>query len=230
MWTRRLGRLHVLERESESERSVALLLDRSASMGRGGKLELARSLVGALAYLALADGDRVLPASFAAGRSTLGPPTRGEAQVFSVFRFLDSLEAAGSTDLASACRSLVRGPRRPGLSVVVTDCLEEAPVRTALAALAEGRREVVLVHLVAPEDQSPELAGLAELVDSETGETLVVACDSDARREYARAFESWTRELEAQARSLGAVYVRARSDDSLEKIALDVLRRAGVLE
>jgi hypothetical protein len=87
----------------------------------------------------------------------------------------------------------------------------------------------VLVHLIAPEDERPELSGLRELVDCETGESVVVACDSAARREYALAFASWTRELEEAARALGAVYVRARSDESLEKVAFTVLRKAGVL-
>jgi uncharacterized protein (DUF58 family) len=226
---RRLERLYVTEREEESERSVAILLDRSASMGRGGKLELGRSLAAALAYLALADGDRVLPASFAEERVTLGPPCRGSAQIFSVFRFLDAQEPKGTTGVAEACRALARGPRRPGLAVVITDFLDESPARATLAALAEGRREVVLLHLVAPEDERPDLSGYHEIVDCETGEALVLACDASARRDYARAFDEWTRELAQAARSLGAIYVRARSDESLETVTLTLLREGGVL-
>lgn len=227
---RRLGRLHVLEREAESERTHALLLDRSASMGRGGKLELGRAVVAALAWLALGAGDRVVPAVFSGGEVATGPRAQGEGQAFAVFRFLESQAAGGTTDLARACRSLARGPRRPGLAVVVSDALEEGPVRGALAALASHGREVVLLHLVAPEDEAPDLSGDQELTDAETGERLVLACDRRARREYADAFAEWVRDLEREVRSLGAVYVRARSDESLEHVTLDLLRRARVLE
>jgi uncharacterized protein (DUF58 family) len=198
-------------------------------MARGGKLELGRSLVAALGWLALAEGDRVVPATFAGGNVALGPACRGTGQVFSVFRFLDGQDASGTTGLVEACRALARSPKRPGLAVLVSDFLDEAPARAAAAALAERRRDVVLVHLTSPEDERPDLSGLRELVDCETGESVVVSCDAGTRRDYAEAFSSWTRELEAAARSLGAVYVHARSDESLEKVAFTVLRKAGVL-
>ncbi len=226
---RRLERLYVSEREEEAERTVVLVLDRSASMGRGGKLELARSLAAALAYVALADEDRVLVASFAGEDVTFSPPRKGSAAIFSVFRSLDQVEARGATKLAGACRSVSRGPRRPGLAVLLTDFLEEGPARAALRALAEGGREVVLVHTVAPEDEACALRGEHRLRDVETGEEIVLSCDARTREEYARAFSLWTRELEQAARSVGATYVRVRSDQDLEGAALSVLRKAGVL-
>ncbi|MBI3724394.1 DUF58 domain-containing protein [bacterium] len=226
---RRLERLYVAEREEESERTVVLALDRSASMGRGGKLDLARALVAALAYVALADDDRVLLASFAGGEVTLSPPRKGSAAIFSLFRFLDGVSAAGTTSVAAASRAVARGPRRPGLAVLVTDFLEEGPARTALRALAEGGREVVLVHIVAPEDESCALRGERRLVDVETGEELVLSLDARAREEYGRVFSHWVRELEATARSLGATHVRVRSDQKMEDAALTVLGKAGVL-
>jgi uncharacterized protein (DUF58 family) len=226
---RRLERLYVTEREEETERSVVLVLDRSASMAEGGKLELARALVAALAHVALAEGDTARVVAFSGEAAAATPPRRGQGAIFELLRFLEELEAAGRTDVAAACREATRGPGRPGLAVLVTDFLDERPARDALVTLARHGRDAVLVHVVAPTDEACSLDGARRLVDAETGEELVLELDRRAREDYARAFADWTRGLEATARGLGATYVRVRSDQPLETVALSVLARARVL-
>jgi hypothetical protein len=88
---------------------------------------------------------------------------------------------------------------------------------------------MVIVHVVAPEDERCTLEGARRFVDSETGETLTLDMDATARADYERAFLTWTRSLEATARGLGAAYARIRSDEPLETATLRVLERGGVL-
>jgi uncharacterized protein (DUF58 family) len=226
---RRLERLYVTEREVETERTVVLVLDRSASMGEGGKLDCARTLAAALAHVALAEGDAVRVVAFAGDSVDVAPPRRGQGAIFPLLQALDRIEPAGPTQVAAACAKAARGPVRPGLAVLVTDFLDAAPAREALVALAAGGRDTVLVHVVAPEDEHCTLDGARRLEDVETGESLVLHFDGRARAEYDRAFKEWTRGLESDTRGLGATYVRVRSDEPLETVALSVLERAGVL-
>jgi uncharacterized protein (DUF58 family) len=225
---RRLERLYVTEREEESERAVLLVLDRSASM-EGPKLELARRLVAALAHVALAEGDAVRVVAFAADTVAALPPRRGHGAIFPIFDFLDGLSASGGTTIAAACQKAVRGPRRPGLAVLVTDFLSEEKARSVLAALSQSGRDVVLAHVVAPEDARPALEGTRRLVDSETREELVLTFDRRARDEYMRAFDEWVHEIMNAVRSFGGTYARIGSELELETAALAVLERAGVL-
>ncbi len=225
---RRLEKLYVAEREEEAERTVVIAIDRSGSM-EGSKLDMARILAAALAHVALGEGDAVRLAAFAGDEVLALPPRRGQGAIFPILRALGALEARGTTAIASGCRRAVRGPVRPGLAVLLTDYLEAAPAREALLTLAGGGRDAVLVHTVAPEDERCLLEGARRLVDAETGEELVLGLDRAAREDYARAFERWTHALAAEARKLGATYVRVRSDAPLETVALAVLERAGVL-
>lgn len=226
---RRLERLYVTEREEETERTVVLVLDRSASMAEGGKLELARTLCAALGHVALAEGDAVRLLAFAGDEVDALAPRRGQGAIFALLRFLEGLTPRGGTKVTAACQKAARGPVRPGLAVLVTDFLDEAPAREALVTLAAGGRDTVLVHVVAPEDERCSLEGARRLVDAETGQELVLHFDRRAREEYDRAFKEWTRGLEAAARGLGATYVRVRSDAPLETATLGILERAGVL-
>src|SRR5581483_10051372 len=226
---RRLERLYVAEREEESERTVVLALDRSGSMAFGEKLALARGLAAALAHVALAEGDAVRLLAFAGGAVDALAPRRGQAAIFALLRFLESLEPGGTTSLLRGARESSRGPARPGLAVLLTDFLEDVSAREALLALAASRRDVVLVHVVAPEDEACSLQGARRLVDQETGEELTLDLDRRARAEYARAFQDWARSIEKTARGLGATYVKVRSDSPLETAALATLERAKVL-
>lgn len=225
---RRLERLYVTEREEETERTVLLVVDRSASMAEGAKLDFAKGLAAALAHVALNEGDAVRLVAFAGDELDALSPHRGPGAIFALLRFLEAIEPRGGTKIVASCQKATRGPARPGLAVLITDFLDEAPAREALVALAAGGRETVLVHTVAPEDERCLLDGTRRLHDAETGEELVLTFDRRARDEYARAFQRWTRELEAAARGLGATYVRLRSDQPLEAGALAILERAGV--
>src|SRR5206468_2017927 len=87
---------------------------------------------------------------------------------------------------------------------LITDFLDDAPAREALVTLAAGGRDTVLVHVVAPEDESCSLDGARRPVDAETGEELVLHFDRRAREGYARPFKDWARALEAAARTRSA--------------------------
>jgi uncharacterized protein (DUF58 family) len=226
---RRLEKLYVSEREEEADRTVIIAIDRSGSMASGAKHELALRLAAALAHVALGEGDSVRLAAFAGDTVDVTPPRRGLASIFPILRALDRLEVGGTTAIAGACRRAVRGPVRPGLALLLTDFLDAVPAREAFVALSQGGRDVAVVHTIAPQDERCALEGARRLVDVETGEELVLGFDRRAREDYARIFDRWVRELEAEARRLGATYVRVRSDEPLETVALSVLERAGVL-
>src|SRR3954452_8744571 len=89
--------------QEEEDLHVYVLIDCSRSMGFGTpvKFDLARQVAAALAYIALADLDRVAIVAFAGDILADFPLTRGKARILSLLKFLDGLKTQGSlTDLA----------------------------------------------------------------------------------------------------------------------------------
>ncbi len=113
----RFDRLLLRLYEEEEDLAIYFVVDASASMGFGDakKLRYAKRVAAALAYVGLANLDRVSIVSTTDQVLDRMPATRGKARIFKVFRFLKELEPTGHTDPAEA---------KPKLSgdVLVYDC------------------------------------------------------------------------------------------------------------
>ena len=106
----RHGELLLKRFQEEEDLHVYLLLDCSRSMAFGApaKFDLARQVTAALAYIALADLDRVAVVAYAADIVADFPLTRGKNRILSLLKFLDNLETAGTdTDLGRVATGFV---------------------------------------------------------------------------------------------------------------------------
>jgi hypothetical protein len=100
---------------------------------------------------------------------------------------------------------------------------------TGLSRLPARGGDVVIVHVLAPEDLKPDFVGDLELVDIEGAGPVAVSCSPDTVASYTRAAEAWADNVAARARAAGAAYVRVASDADLEPLLLGNWRDAGVL-
>lgn len=245
--SRRLGRLLVKLYEAEDEAAVRVVLDLSASMGFGRKVLAARQLTAAFAALAAAGQDRVrvILVGHAAGGAErreharrqqvdAGPWFRGPATLPAVtHRLLDAAPPSGDGDppgrahlVAAVRQAHGEGPRGP--VVLVSDLLFpgwEGVVR----ALAAGRGDAVLVHVLGREDLEPALRGDLRLVDAETGEATEVGISDDTLEDYRAARDAWLAEVEATTASHGIGYARHVDDHDVADLLLHDLRGLGVL-
>lgn len=172
----RLGRLLVRLYEEEDDLSVALLLDCSGSMAFGGsaKFDQARRVCAALAYIGLAQLDRVSLVGLSETQVQRLPPRRGKGRLPEVLRFLEGLEPAGRTALSDGVRRFIAQGPRPGLALVVSDFYDPEGGTSALDALRFARWEPLALQLAQPLEQElgPHLLGDVALEDCETGESL----------------------------------------------------------
>src|SRR5579862_9014554 len=94
----RLDELLLKRFQEEEDLHVYLLLDCSRSMGFGTppKFDFARQVTAALAYIALADLDRVSVVAYS--QEILGdfPLARGKDRILSLLRFLENLTPQGT--------------------------------------------------------------------------------------------------------------------------------------
>ena len=242
----RLERPFVKLFEEEEDLAVHLLLDGSGSMDwgeergergeergeRGGenKWVYARRLAAALGYVALVSGDRLTIATLQSPISNLQfGPVRGRGHTLRLFEWLESLKAGGTTDLNAGLRAYAISGGRAGLVVLISDLFSPAGYVEGLTRLAARGHEVAVIHVLAPDEVEPVLAGDLRLLDVETGDPQEVTIDGGMRNLYRRRLAAWRDEIRAACRARDVHYVPVETDTPFDRVVLYDLRRAGIL-
>jgi uncharacterized protein (DUF58 family) len=227
----RLEKLLVKLFIEEEDLTVALLVDGSASMAHGSpdKLVFAKRAAAALGYVALAAEDRVVLASLGGRSARRRAALRGSGRAFRLLAELSAIAPAeGVTDLVAACRHALAQITGRGVIVLVSDLLDAGAER-ALRDLAATGSEVIVLHVLAPDELRPTLDGDLRLVDAESGATVDVTLDLAARERYAERVEAWRGELGALAVKRRIAYVPLASDLPLADLVFAELRRRRVV-
>lgn len=228
---RRFGRLLVRLYEEEEDLAIYFLVDCSGSMafGDGAKFRQARRLAAALAYVALANLDRVTVLGIGDGVLERLPTTRGKGRVFRVLRFLEHLETGGRTDLGDALRTFVAQHRRRGLAVLVSDFYDPAGFERGINVLRHHRFEPYVLHVVDRREHAPPLRGDVRVVDVETGADREVTVTAEVLARLGTEYARWTREIELFCTSRQVPYFAASVDVPFDELVLRVFRRGGFL-
>jgi len=240
----RLERPFIKLTEEEEDLAVHLLVDTSDSMnwplGDEGaaenKLLYALRLAGALGTIALTSGDLVHVTLFdSAGQSAWGP-FRGRQNGWPLLQFLEAHFAARNsgnatrkTALDPALRHYAQRARRPGLLFLLSDFFSPGDSRDGLAALLGRGYEIVLLHLLSPDEAAPELTGDLKLIDVETGEAAEVSPDPLLLDEYAARLAAWQEEWRRFCGPRAIHYTNIITDLPWDAVIHGALRREGVI-
>jgi uncharacterized protein (DUF58 family) len=248
----RLERLLLRLFQQDEDLAIALLVDVSDSMlgsstetdsapaeatARRPKVDLARQLAAALAYIGLSNLDRIRLSVFADGEVAVLRTRRGRGQVFSVLDFLAAAPLGGQTGLLRAAEQFQRQAAGPGLVVMLSDFLDlpagadgPAGFESALGLLAHRGHEVWALRIEAPEEIRPPWQGEAALIDAESGRERRVRLTPEAvavyereRAKFVERFERWTTEH-------GVAHLGTTTDMAVDKLVLEVFRRGGFLK
>lgn len=187
----RTGRLYTRVFQAEAPARFSFFLDGSPSMGLFGKAPYAERVFRLLAGASKSEG----------------------AFLWGGGRFRNQLRP-----VAAGPGALLETPRPKGVSVLITDGLDELDWKRLLQKL----KRVVLVQVMAPEELSPSLHE-ALLHDVETGGQLEVGLAEV--RAYQETLEAHLRRLRTTARRLGS-YALLRVGEPI----IPALLRQGVLE
>jgi uncharacterized protein (DUF58 family) len=224
----RLDTLWIKLFEEHSDRTVQVLIDSSTSMA-GEKIAYARTVAAALAWIALRGADRVAVGALTDELAAYAPPRRGRRSAVGVFSTLEELEIGGGSDLD---RALTKWPRHQGgaVSLLFTDFLfQDGDVERPLRRLRARGDELHVFHVLSPVELYPPLEGDIELMDSETGESIVLTATPALLERYTRRVLAWADGVEATVRRLGGTYSRLLTDVPVEDLILHDLRRRGVI-
>jgi uncharacterized protein (DUF58 family) len=215
----RLEKLFLKMFQLEPRIPVRLMLDTSRSMLTGGnsKFEYARKLAAALCYVGLVRLDSICVQPFSALLADSFVSSGGRHRFMPTVHFLSALNASGKTDYMQTAREFIsRFPQR-GLTIVISDFLDDGDCEKPLQFLADFGHELLLVHIWAEEDRTPPWEGELELEDAESGRKLELAFDETTRGAYTHAFDEYATHLERVALRNGGRYVSLPTSVAIEE-------------
>ncbi len=227
----RLDQLLIRLYEAEDDLVVRLVVDASASMGLDGKLRRAAEVAAAIGFVALTRGDAVtVHTAPSAPGDRPRPPARFRARTSwpRLRDHLAGLEAGGSGSLVGTATGLLTGAGPRGLTVLVSDLLDEE-WDPALRRLPARGADLVVVQVLGPGELDPVVAGDVDLVDIESGRRLPLSLTEQAIERYAARRDAWLDVVATRVAALGAGYSLVRSDGELRPVLLGSLRQAGVV-
>jgi uncharacterized protein (DUF58 family) len=228
----RTERMYLKRYRGETNSSLTILLDASNSMQFGShsvnKMDYARYLAASLFYLAI-HGQRD-----AAGlitfddeiRNYIRPSTR-RGQLHRLLAGLEQAEARARTDFAKPMRYFQELLKGRGIVLIVSDFWEspESLIRTIEPLRFRGN-EVVLFHVLDPEDVRPKLNGPAILVDMETKHQLEVTPDY-TKIEYREKIDAHLADLRDRTQAAGMGYYLLMTDRPLDAALREYLTLRG---
>ena len=215
----------------DQDLSVHVLLDASESTGTGEppKDRMMKRLAAALAYVALVNNNRVTLSTFADGLTGQLANMRGRNWLSRMADFLLSAEAAGASDFEAACRQLAAARIGAGVMIVISDFLFKEGYEGGLRRLANPKYDLYAIQVLSPQEVSPAVSGDLKLIDVEDGDEAEVTVSAALLAHYKRSLAAFCGGLEAFCRRRGATYVPARSDQPVEPLVLNYLRRRGLV-
>jgi nucleotide-binding universal stress UspA family protein len=118
--------------------------------------------------------------------------------------------------------------RGRGVVVLVSDLLDPAADRV-IRELASTGSELIVLHVLSPDELDPALEGDLKLVDSETGEGIDVTIDLATLDDYRARLAAWQASFADLAAKRRASYVPLSTDVPLADLVFAELRRRRVV-
>ena len=154
---------------------------------------------------------------------------RGSGRVFRLLADLSAIEPAdGPTDLLAAARHAAAQLHGRGVVILLSDLLDPAADRVIRELAATGS-ELIVLHILSPDELDPPLEGDLRLVDSETGDGIDVTVDLATIDAYKARLAAWKAGFADLAAKRRASYVDLSSDVNLADLMFAELRRRRVL-
>jgi uncharacterized protein (DUF58 family) len=228
----KLDRYYVKQFEQESQLTVYLVLDASASMAFGGgglpKLEYAGLTLAALAYLVIQQQDKVgLITCGDRSLETLVPPRARTTHLHDLMAVLESILSRGGTGDESPAAALTRiaelTRRRRALIILASD-LFDTDDRTLplLAQLRAQRHDVSVLHILDPHERQFPYDGLTQFNALESQNKILVN-PSVIRRDYLDRMDAFLARTRGTLTAAGIDYHLVQTDQPLEQTLLHLL-------
>jgi len=212
VWARS-DRYLVKQYTEETNLRCHLLLDLSGSMAfksaraAMSKLEYGQSLSAALAYLMLHQQDAVGALLFADKPLRYVPARAVRSHLDVLMKVFSAVEPQGRTRLGPVLHELAERIKRRGLIVLMSDLMDDpASVLSGLQHFRHRHHEVVVFHVLDPDERDFPYTDASTFVDMETHERLTTQ-PWEIAKTYRAKLAAWTEHYRRQCREQRIDYV-----------------------
>lgn len=229
----RFEKLYVRLYLDERLTHTRIYIDASRSMGYGKtrKARQAIRVAATLAYLSAVASDRVTVYALRGGKAeeVMTDVTGREAYFRSVNK-LNDIVFEGDCRLSDSVLSVGCG-YGDGLSAIISDFLTDNDFTAAFDLLADKKRDLLCVQLLAEEELRPKQRGKMHLYDSENAALFYRRnINKEIMRAYSAALDYATDNVRSACHARGGSYILVSDGDDLGKIFYDKLARAEVVK
>jgi uncharacterized protein (DUF58 family) len=206
----------------ETNSQLLILLDTSASMAYGShpvtKLDYARFVAASLCYMANGQRDAAGLIVFDEDIANYVAPSTRQGQLFRLLHAIEKAEPGTRTDFAKPFVHFQNFLRRRGIVVVLSDFYEkpEKIIETVEPLRFRGN-EVILFHILDPQEIKPKFREPVLLVDMENAAEALEVSPEYARNEYRRKIDAHIETLSAKARGAGLDYFLMNTSRPLDE-------------
>ncbi|HYW41793.1 MAG TPA: DUF58 domain-containing protein [Bryobacteraceae bacterium] len=195
----------------ETNSQLLILLDTSASMAYGShpvsKLDYARFVAASLCYMANGQRDAAGLIIFDEDVTNYVAPSTRQGQLFRLLHAIEKAEPGTRTDFAKPFVHFQNFLRRRGIVVVLSDFYEKPEtIISTVEPLRYRGNEVILFHVLDPQEIKPKFREPVLLVDMENAADALEVSPEYAHNEYRRKIGAHIEALSNQTRGAGMDY------------------------
>jgi len=227
----RLEKMFLKMFQVEPHVPVRMLLDLSTSMTTHGgeKFRYARKLAAALCYVGLVRLDSMEVNGFSSRLGHRVLSNGGRHRFPAVMDGISAMDAGGETDYLAVIREFISSYSQRGLVIVISDFLDDAGCERALQYLADYGHELMLLQIWADEDRTPPWTGELDIRDAESGASLKLDFDDQARIRYTHCFDEYAATIQTMAQRSGGRYAGISTSQPIESVIFgDLVRMRGI--
>jgi len=227
----RTDEYYVKQFEDDTNVRCHIFLDTSASMDFGSgdtnKFNYGRTLAAVLAFLMVRQHDAPGLIVFGAESRQAAPALSTRHHADEIFHLLTHAQAGGRTIIDQTLFQLTQTITRRGLAVVISDFLgAENACGDLLRQLHGQGQEVLVFHLMSPEELDLPYDGQLLIEDSETAEEIPIHAEA-FREEYKKRVTEFCERVRKDCLKLEIDYQLLRTDSALDVAMMAYLDKRG---
>lgn len=215
-------RYYIKEFEEETNLKAYLLVDASGSMGYRGqhlsKFQYAQYIAASLAYLMLHQLDAV---GMVLHDTRVQHFLRPRASTKHLLQIIDALEKAkpgGETSMAPIWHEMAGQIKRRGMIIILSDCFDRLELLLrALRHFRFRRHEVILFHILAPEEMEFPFKKWTQFRNLEVRDDKRLVDPQRLRKEYLKNFNDFCSQLREKVGRMQIDYHLLRTDEPIDR-------------
>jgi uncharacterized protein (DUF58 family) len=221
----RSDRYYVKLYEQETNLRATLVLDTSASMGFGNKIDYARHLAACIAYLLSTQQDLAGLVAVDESIKFEMPAGSSPAHLDRLFRAMEAIEAGSGTDLPNQLHGLSERLPRRSMVIMLSDLwVEPGDLVKSLQHLRYRKHQGMMIHLLDPAELNLPYDRMLTFQDLETREKIQVD-PSELREVYKKEVEQYLAQIRRACTDSDVEYHAILTSEPYEKALVRLLSR-----